>query len=153
MNTNTFSGFSIKPVKKVRAKISSTPIVKQALYCKPVYVNDELVAHINTNGVMGYDKVTILPFSKESFELKGKTHIFAKEKSKDNKYVHIIRNKDTAEMYPGDDEIYTPICENSLYKGYIIKSGKELVFKVTDYVSTIKANDILLTKSNVQNEH
>ena len=153
MATNKFSGFSIKPVKKVRAKVSSTPIIKQVLYCKPVYVNDELVAHINTKGLDGYEKVTILPFSKESFELKGKTHIFAKEKSKEGKYVHIIRSKDTAEMYPGNDEMYTPICENSLYKGYIIKSGKDLVFKVTDYVSTIKSNDILLTKSNVQNEY
>lgn len=149
MATNKFSGFSIKPVKKVRAKVSSTPIIKQVLYCKPVLVDDILVAHINTKGLDGYENVTILPFSKESFELKGKIHIFAKEKNKEDKYVHIIRSKDTAEMYPGNDEIYTPICENSLYKGYIIKSGKELVFKVTDYVSTIKANDILLTKSNV----
>lgn len=153
MATNKFSGFSIKPVKKVRAKVSSTPIIKQVLYCKPVCVNDELVAHINTKGLDGYENVTILPFSKESFDLKGKIHIFAKEKNKEGKYVHIIRSKDTAEMYPGNDEIYTPICENSLYKGYIIKSGKELVFKVTEYVSTIKANDILLTKSNMQNEH
>lgn len=153
MATNKFSGFSIKPVKKVRAKVSSTPIVKQVLYCKPVVQDDTLMAHINTKGLDGYENVTILPFSKESFDLKGKIHIFAKEKNKEGKYVHIIRSKDTAEMYPGNDEIYTPICENSLYKGYIIKSGKELVFKVTEYVSTIKANDILLTKSNVQNEH
>lgn len=153
MATNRFSGFSIKPVKKVRAKVSSIPIIKQVLYCKPVCVNDELVAHINTKGLDGYETVTILPFSKESFDLKGKTHIFAKEKSKDNKYVHIIRNKDTAEMYPGDDERYTPICENSIYKGYIVKRDNKLVFNVIEYVSTIRANDILLTKSNVQNEH
>lgn len=153
MITNKFSGFSIKPVKKVRAKVSSTPIIKQVLYCKPVYVEDALVAHINTKGLDGYENVTILPFSKESFDLKGKTHIFAKEKNKENKYVHIIRSKDAAEMYPGNDEIYTPICINSIYKGYIIKRDNKLAFKVTEYVSTIKANDILLTKSNVQNEH
>mgnify|MGYP003292768911 CR=1 FL=1 len=153
MATNNFSGFSIKPVKKVRAKVSSTPIVKQALYCKPVYVDDELVAHINTRGVYGYEKVTILPFSKESFDLRGKTHIFVKNKNSDGKYVHIIRSKDTAEMYPGNDEIYTPICENSIYKGYIVKHDNKLAFKVTEYVSTIKANDLLLTKNNIVNEH
>lgn len=153
MNTNKFSGFSIKPVKKVRVKVSSTPIIKQALYCKPVCVNGELVAHINTKGLDGYEKVTILPFSKESFELRGKTHIFAKERNKDNKYVHILRSKDTSEMYPGNDELYTPICENSIYKGYVVKRNNELVFNVTEYVSTIKANDILLTKNNIENEH
>lgn len=153
MATTTFSGFSIKPVKKVRVKVSSTPIIKQVLYCKPVYVNDELVAHINTRGIDGYEKVTILPFSKESFELKGKTHIFAKEKNSDGKYVHILRSKDTSEMYPGDKERYTPICENSIYKGYVVKHNKELLFNVIEYISTIKANDILLTKSNIQNEH
>lgn len=153
MNTNKFSGFSIKPVKKVRAKVSSTPIVKQVLYCKPVNVEDTLVAHINTKGLDGYENVIILPFSKESFDLKGKTHIFAKEKNKEGKYVHIIRSKDTSEMYPGDDERYTPICENSIYKGYIVKRDNKLAFKITEYVSTIRANDILLTKSNVQNEY
>ena len=153
MNTNKFSGFSIKPVKKVRVKVSSTPIIKQALCCKPVYVNDELFAHINTNGLNGYEKVTILPFSKESFELKGRTHIFAKEKNSDGKYVHILRSKDTSEMYPGNEEQYTPICENSIYKGYIVKRNNELVFNVTEYISTIKANYILLTKSNIENEH
>lgn len=153
MTTNKFSGFSIKPVKKVRVKVSSTPVIKQALYCKPVYVNDELVAHINTKGLDGYENVTILPFSKESFELRGKTHIFSKEKNSDGKYVHILRSKDTAEMYPCSEERYTSICENSIYKGYIIKRNNDLVFNVTEYVSTIKANDILLTKSNIQNEH
>lgn len=152
MATTTFSGFSIKPVKKVRAKVSSTPIVKQALYCKPVYVEDTLVAHINTKGLDGYERVTILPFSKESFELKSKTHIFAKEKNSDGKYVHIVRSKDTAEMYPGNEERYTPICENSIYKGYIIKRDKALVFNVAEYVSTIRANDLLLTKNNIENE-
>ena len=153
MAITTFSGFSIKPVKKVRAKISSTPIVKQALYCKPVYVDDELVAHINTKGLDGYEKVTILPFSKESFNLRGKTHIFAKEKNRDGKYVHILRSKDASEMYPGNDEMYTPICENSIYRGYIVKHNNDLAFNVTEYISTIKANDILLTKSNIENEH
>lgn len=153
MVTNKFSGFSIKPVKKVRAKVSSIPIIKQTLYCKPVYVNDEVVAHINTRGIDGYEKVTILPFSKESFDLRGKTHIFARDKNKEGKYVHIIRSKDTSEMYPGDDELYTPICENSIYKGYIVKRNNELAFNVVEYISTIKANDILLTKPNIQNEH
>lgn len=153
MATNRFSGFSIKPVKKVRAKVSSTRIIKQALYCKPVYVDDILVAHINTKGLDGYEKVTILPFSKESFDLRGKTHIFARNKNKEGKYVHIIRTKDTSEMYPGNDEIYTPICENSIYRGYIIKRNNDLAFNVVEYISTIKANDILLTKSNIQNEH
>ena len=153
MATNKFSGFSIKPVKKVRVKVSSTPIIKQALYCKPVYVDDTIMAHINTKGLDGYEKVTILPFSKESFELKGKTHIFTKEKNSDDKYVHIIRSKDTSEMYPGNEEQYTPICENSIYKGYIVKRNNDLAFNITEYVSTIKANDILLTKSNIQNEY
>lgn len=153
MTTNKFSGFSIKPVKKARVKVSSTPIIKQALYCKPVYVDDTVMAHINTRGLDGYENVTILPFSKESFELRGKTHIFAREKSKDGKYVHILRSKDIAEMYPGDEDRYTPICKNSIYKGYIVKNNNELVFKVTEYVGTIKANDILLIKSNIENEH
>jgi len=153
MATTTFSGFSIRPVKKVRAKVSSTPIVKQALYCKPVYIENTLVAHINTKGLDGYEKVTILPFSKESFDLKGKTHIFARDKNKEGKYVHIIRSKDTSEMYPGDEERYTPICENSIYKGYIVKHNNDLVFNVTEYISTIRANDLLLTKNNIENEH
>lgn len=152
MTTNKFSGFSIKPVKKVRVKVSSTPIIKQALYCKPVYVNDELVAHINTKGLDGYENVTILPFSKESFDLRGKTHIFAREKNKDGKYVHIIRSKDVSEMYPGDEERYTPICENSIYRGYIVKCNNKLAFKVIEYIGTIKANDIHLIKSNIENE-
>ena len=152
MTTNKFSGFSIKPVKKVRVKVSSTPIVKQALYCKPVWIDDTLVAHINTKGLYGYENITSLPFSKESFELKGRIHIFAKEKNSDGKFVHIIRSKDTSEMYPGDKGRYTPICENSIYKGHIVKRINELVFNVTEYISTIKANDILLTKSNIENE-
>lgn len=153
MNTNNFAGFSIKPVKKIRDKVSSTKTVTQALYCKPVYVDDTLVAHVNTKGLDGYEKVTVLPFSKESFYLAGKTHIFAKDKNSDGKYVHIIRSKDAAEMYPGDEEKYTPLCVNSIYKGRIVKSNNKLYFDVINYVSTIKANSILLTKSNIENEH
>lgn len=144
MATPNFAGFSIKPVKKSKIKKSSTIVIKQALYCKPVIREDTLYAHINTKGLEGYDKITILPFSEESFNLKGKTHIFLKEKNDEGKYVHIIRNKDISETYPGNSNKYTPLCENAIYKGYIMKIEKSLVFNVTEYIGTVKANYNLL---------
>lgn len=146
MSATTFSGFSIKPVKKVR-KQSSNKQVRNLLYCKPKLIDGVWYAYINTKGFEGYEDVTVLPFTARSLNTTNCCNIFSINKDKTNHYVHIIRDKETVFLHPVDEEKYSTLCENSVFKGYIIKLYNKLQFDMVSYVGHASINERLLTKS------
>lgn len=144
MATINFSGFSIKPIKKTRSRAStSEKVIKRILYCKPIQKEDTFYASINTKGIEGYEDVTILPFTKESFELKGRTDVFSINKDKTGRYVHIMRYKDDS-YHNMDETKYTPFSINGVYKGHIVRHNDGLFFDMISYVGYIRDNERLL---------
>ena len=69
----------------------------------------------------------ILPFTKRSYDLKGKTSIFSKTKGKYG-YTRHVRTEDKAKVFPGDSDKYVPFAPNWMVKGNIINDKGILKF-------------------------
>ena len=84
----------------------------------------------------GIHNHTILPFTKKSYDLKGKTSIFTKTKGKYG-YTRYVRTEDKAKVFPGDSDIYVPFAPNWIVKGDIINDKGVLKFDFIELL-TIK---------------
>ena len=78
----------------------------------------------------------ILPFTKKSYDLKGKTSIFSKTKGKYG-YTRHVRTEDKAKVFPGDSDKYVPFAPNWMVKGDIINDKGILKFDFIELL-TIK---------------
>lgn len=78
----------------------------------------------------------ILPFTKKSYDLKGKTSIFSKTKGKYG-YTRYVRTEDKAKVFPGDSDKYVPFAPNWMIKGDIINDKGVLKFDFVELL-TIK---------------
>ena len=78
----------------------------------------------------------ILPFTKKSYDLKGKTSIFSKTKGKYG-YTRHVRTEDKAKVFPGDSDKYVPFAPNWMVKGNIINNKGILKFDFVELL-TIK---------------
>ena len=85
----------------------------------------------------------ILPFTKESFDLKGRVNVFSKTKDEHNRYVRYVRNSEQAKYFPGDPNVYVPFAPNWIVTGNIIKENLVLKF---DFISlvTIKGYNVMI---------
>ena len=77
----------------------------------------------------------ILPFTKRSLDLKGKTYVFLKEKDKYGHYVCVIRDPMSAKLHPGLPTQYNTVYENLLLAGHIIRNNGIMYFEYEDLVS------------------
>lgn len=77
----------------------------------------------------------ILPFTKNSLDLKGKTYVFLKEKDKYGHYVCIIRNNNISNLYSCPNTQYTAVHENLLLAGHIIRKDGKMYFEYEDLVA------------------
>lgn len=84
----------------------------------------------------GIHNRTTLPFTKRSYDLKGKTSIFSKTKGKYG-YTRYVRTEDKAKVFPGDSDKYVPFAPNWIVKGDIINDKGILKFDFVELL-TIK---------------
>ena len=130
-------GLSLK-ISVPKSKTISKPSVKIEAKNKRGYVileNEEYkVSLINESD--GIHNHTILPFTKKSYDLKGKTSIFTKTKGKYG-YTRYVRTEDKAKVFPGDSDIYVPFAPNWIVKGDIINDKGVLKFDFIELL-TIK---------------
>ena len=130
-------GLSLK-ISVPKSKTIPKPSVKIEAKNKKGYVileNEEYkVSLINESD--GINNHTILPFTKKSYDLKGKTSIFTKIKGKYG-YTRYVRTEDKAKVFPGDSDIYVPFAPNWIVKGDIINDKGILKFDFIELL-TIK---------------
>lgn len=146
-------GFTIKPVTKTRKHTAPKKQVKYMLYCIPIKQEDgSYLAKINTRGIDGYENITILPFTLKSFDIKGRKHLFKKEKLEGKYMVHLALTQNEVELNYYSPEIYTSIFENNIFKGHIVEIGGKKQFDMIDYVGHIKHSDHLLNRTYTSKE-
>ena len=130
-------GLSLK-ISVPKSKTIPKPSVKIEAKNKRGYVileNEEYkVSLINESDSIHNCK--ILPFTKWSYDLKGKTSIFSKTKGKYG-YIRHIRTEDKAKVFPGDSDKYVPFAPNWMVKGNIINDKGILKFDFVELL-TIK---------------
>ena len=115
-----------KPSIKIEAKNKRGCVILEDEEYKVLLANENYDIHNRK----------ILPFTKRSYDLKGKTSIFTKNKSKYG-YTRHIRTEDKAKVFPGDSDKYVPFAPNWIVKGDIINDKGILKFDFIELL-TIK---------------
>ena len=115
-----------KPSVKIEAKDKRGYVILEGEEYKVLLANESYDIHNRK----------ILPFTKRSYDLKGKTSIFSKTKGKYG-YIRHIRTEDKAKVFPGDSDKYVPFAPNWMVKGNIINDKGILKFDFVELL-TIK---------------
>ena len=115
-----------KPSIKIEAKDKRGYVILEGEEYKVLLANESYDIHNRK----------ILPFTKRSYDLKGKTSIFSKTKGKYG-YTRHVRTEDKAKVFPGDSDKYVPFAPNWMVKGDIINDKGILKFDFVELL-TIK---------------
>ena len=115
-----------KPSVKIEAKDKRGYVILEGEEYKVLLANESYDIHNRK----------ILPFTKRSYDLKGKTSIFSKTKGKYG-YTRHVRTEDKAKVFPGDSDKYIPFAPNWIVKGDIINDKGILKFDFIELL-TIK---------------
>ena len=130
-------GLSLK-ISVPKSKPIPKPSIKIEAKDKRGYVilEDEEYKVLLANESYDIHNRKILPFTKRSYDLKGKTSIFSKTKGKYG-YTRHVRTEDKAKVFPGDSDKYIPFAPNWMVKGNIINDKGILKFDFVELL-TIK---------------
>ena len=130
-------GLSLK-ISVPKSKPIPKPSIKIEAKDKKGYVilEDEEYKVLLANESYDIHNRKILPFTKRSYDLKGKTSIFSKTKGKYG-YTRHVRTEDKAKVFPGDSDKYVPFAPNWMVKGNIINDKGILKFDFVELL-TIK---------------
>ena len=130
-------GLSLK-ISVPKSKTIPKPSIKIEAKDKRGYVilEDEEYKVLLANESYDIHNRKILPFTKKSYDLKGKTSIFSKTKGKYG-YTRHVRTEDKAKVFPGDSDKYVPFAPNWMVKGDIINDKGILKFDFVELL-TIK---------------
>ena len=130
-------GLSLK-ISVPKSKTIPKPSIKIEAKDKRGYVilEDEEYKVLLANESYDIHNRKILPFTKRSYDLKGKTSIFSKTKGKYG-YTRHVRTEDKAKVFPGDSDKYVPFAPNWMVKGNIINDKGILKFDFVELL-TIK---------------
>ena len=130
-------GLSLK-ISVPKSKTIPKPSIKIEVKDKRAYVilEDKEYKVLLANESNSIYNHKILPFTKRSYDLKGKTSIFSKTKGKYG-YTRHVRTEDKAKVFPGDSDKYVPFAPNWMVKGNIINDKGILKFDFVELL-TIK---------------
>ena len=113
-----------KPSVKIEAKDKRGYVILEGEEYKVLLANESYDIHTRK----------ILPFTKRSYDLKGKTSIFSKTKGKYG-YTRHVRTEDKAKVFPGDSDKYVPFAPNWMVKGNIINDKGILKFDFVELLT------------------
>ena len=132
--------FKINLAKKNK-KESNRPVKECSKLLQALVVRTEIgyEAHL----AYKEDANLVVPFTEESFDLKGRTNIFSREKG-ERGYDRIIRGEDYSKFFPGDATRYIPFAPNWIVNGYLVKIEGKLYFDFHDLVTLNGYNNISL---------
>lgn len=123
-------GFTINIAKPVKVKRESKSYTVVGAKCTAIVIKDgdTLKARLDSSPVKEEDapqtNFTVLSFTPDSFDLKGKTTIFAKHRDKYGHRIMIIRDYYKTLLSPGVKGTYDVLQEGLKIEGHIVtKSG------------------------------
>ena len=131
-------GLSLKiSVPKKQKTISKNTIKIEAKNKKGVVFideNGEYKVSLSMENDTFNPSLLIVPFTEKSYELKGKTSIFSRNKDKDGRYIRHIRSEEKSRFFPGNPDIFVPFAPNWIVKGNLVREGLILKF---DFISLV----------------
>ena len=131
-------GLSFKPVETKKRKTTSSKPHKLSKLIYAVCVKDKETGEYRANIVIvGDPHRTILniPFSLDSYSLKGKEKVFSIKLDKQTKkHICYIRTPREAILSGEKSRTVTPFCEDWVYSGYLVRIGKNNYFQIKEAV-------------------
>lgn len=131
-------GLSFKPVETKKRKATSVKPHKLSKLIYAVCVKDKKTGEFRANIVIvGNPHRTILniPFSLDSYNLKGKVKVFSINLDKQTKkHICFIRTSREAILSGEKSKTVTPFCEDWVYSGYIVRIGKQNYFDIKEAI-------------------
>lgn len=130
-------GFTINVAKAKSKRTIKSKSVRVSRLCKAVVTLDEegYVAKINLQNDENHPDTLVIPFTEESYNLKGKEYVFSKNKDKHNHYACHIRTKYNATNFPGLTTQYEVLKPNIVVGGYIVRINGKHYFEYTQFVT------------------
>lgn len=103
--------------------------------CRAIVIKDDegFKAKIRVNNEENAD-ILLIPFTTESYDIKGKEIIFSRERIDDGRFRCIIRDKASAILY-NDVENYIPFRENIVITGNIVRIDGKMYFQYKEFIS------------------
>lgn len=150
LSTNTLN-FKLIP-KKHRVTTDNKKVTK-LLKGVVIIINGEYFLKIKGENLKGtdleekYSEVLYLPFTEESYNLKGRTSVWDRTPDKYGKYVRYIRDDVHARCHPGSPERYVPFCKNWVCSGHIVRHNGKLMFNFNECIAP-EGYDVLKIKED-----
>ena len=131
-------GLSFIPVETKTRKATSSKPHRLSKLIYAVCSKDENTGEFRANIIVkGSPHRTILnvPFSLDSYNLKGKEKVFSIKLDKQTKkHICFIRSPREAIISGEKSRTVTPFCENWVYSGYLVRIGKSNYFQIKEAI-------------------
>lgn len=127
-------GFTINLAKgfKKKPKTSKSDIVSKLCIGITVKEGDEYKIRVSLKNNSEYPNFIVIPFTKESLELKGKVIVYSHEKEKYGHYIAYYRDPYLCKLFPGLPSQYTAVRDKLICSGYVIRKDGKLMFDLTE---------------------
>lgn len=119
--------------KKKRNVSTKSNVISRV--CRAIVIKDDegFKAKININNEENSD-ILLIPFTTESYDIKGKEIIFSKERIDNGRCLCLIRDKVSSNLY-NDVERYIPFRENIVITGNIVRINGKMYFQYKEFIS------------------
>lgn len=119
--------------KKKRNVSTKSNVISRV--CRAVVIKDDegFKAKININNEETSD-ILVIPFTTESYDIKGREIIFSKERIDNGRFLCLIRDKASSNLY-NDVEHYIPFRENIVITGDIVRIDGRYYFRYKEFIS------------------
>ena len=127
-------GFTINIAKglKKKPKTSKPDIVSKLCIGITVKEGDEYKIKISLRNDPEYPDFLVVPFTKESLELKGKVVVYSHEKDKYGHHIKYYRDSSMCKLFPGLPTQYTAVIERLVCSGYVVRKDGKLMFDLKE---------------------
>ena len=136
---NKLSSLSLKisvPKNKRKNNLEGIKIVEKNKKGK-VFIdedNDYKIA-ISMKNDPDFPDLLVLPFTENSYNLKGRKNVFSRIKDEFGRRTRYIRSEEKAKFHYGDSNRYIPFAPNWIVKGNIIRDNGILKFDFIDLIT------------------
>lgn len=127
-------GFTINIAKglKKKPKASKPNRISRLCIGTTIKEGNEYKIKISLKNDPEYPDFIVIPFTKESLDLKGKTIVYSHEKDQYGHNIVYHRNSFMCKLSPGPTTKYTAVIERLVCSGYVIRKDGKLMFDLKE---------------------
>ena len=127
-------GFTINIAKGIKKKSKPSKPNRISRLCIGTVIkdNEEYKIKISLRNDPDYPDYLVVPFTKESLELKGKVIVYSHEKDKYGHHIAYHRDPSMCKLFPGLPTQYTAVIERLVCSGYVVRKDGKLMFDLKE---------------------